>query len=296
LGFETYSQKKTEQINSYILNSLNRCRESVSARFSPLVEAMAYSVEGPGKRLRPLMVLASAEYLGVEENRVLPAACALEYIHTYSLIHDDLPAMDDDDERRGKPSSHKKFGEALAILAGDALLTEAFGQMQRLVEENHFKPAQVLDAVNLLARKAGVGGMVGGQLLDVTTDYTSLNIPELEFIHIHKTGALIKAAILLPPILSGANKTTVEKLRKFGETLGLAYQISDDLLDASESLRYARLPRKNPKPSYTQVMGASEVRSRLNGLIENAIDSIKKTGPAAQPLIHIAEFIRTRKN
>jgi geranylgeranyl diphosphate synthase, type II len=149
VDFDAYSESRIKLINDYIEFSLNRYRRTVSQRFNPLLEAMRYSLEGGGKRLRPLLVLASAEYLGLPGEKVLPAACAIEYIHTYSLIHDDLPAIDDDDFRRGKPSNHKKFGEAVAILAGDTLLTEAFGQMLFLAEHG-FSPQQIVAATELL--------------------------------------------------------------------------------------------------------------------------------------------------
>src|SRR5688572_18502998 len=142
--FDAYSESRVKLVNEYIETNLKRFRGSVSQRFGPLIDAMQYSLEGGGKRLRPLLVIASGECLGVPPEHVLPAAVAMEYIHTYSLIHDDLPALDDDDTRRGKPSNHRKFGEAVAILAGDALLTEAFGLMHQLTEKGKFEPANVL--------------------------------------------------------------------------------------------------------------------------------------------------------
>lgn len=296
MDFESYSEARVGLINGYIEQSLDRFRRKVSQRFVPLIDAMQYSLEGGGKRLRPLLVLASAECLGMKPEQVLPAACAMEYIHTYSLIHDDLPAMDDDDFRRGKPASHKKFGEAVAILAGDALVTEAFGQMFDLKETGGFAPAQVLAAMELLVQYSGLRGMVGGQLLDVTTDHQTYSLPEVEFIHIHKTGALILASVLLPAKLSLAEETKTRQLRRYGETIGLAFQISDDLLDSEAMIRYSRGPRKKPKPSYCQLMSPSEMKEKLNGLIDAAVNSVNGEGERAQPLIKIAEFIRTRKH
>ncbi len=295
MNFEAYSEARIELINRYLDESGSRFRQSVSLRFGPLLDAMQYSLEGGGKRLRPLLVLASAECLGLPPESVLPAACAMEYIHTYSLIHDDLPALDDDDTRRGRPSSHKKYGEAMAILAGDALLTEAFGQVLQLSSTGRYQPAQILGALDLMVQYAGVRGMVGGQVLDVTTDHLTYSLPELEFIHIHKTGALILGSVLLPTRLIPVEEIRLQRLRRYGEAIGLAFQISDDILDAEPSIRYARGPRKKPKPSYGQVMGRTEMREKLNRLIDSAIQAISPEGDRSKPLVGIAEFIRDRK-
>jgi len=296
LTFESYSEPRVKRINDFLDSNLKRFRQSVSQRFSPLVSAMQYSLEGGGKRLRPLLTVASAEVLGVPVEDVLPAACAIEYIHTYSLVHDDLPALDDDDTRRGKPSNHKKFGEAVAILAGDALLTEAFGLMHQLTESKHFEAKNILSGIELLSNFAGVRGMVGGQLLDVSTVHNSYSLPEVEYIHIHKTGAMILASVLMPARLVGAEEPRTKNLRRYGEAVGLAFQISDDILDSEATFRYSRGPRKKPKPSYTQVMSPAEMKQKLNSLIDNATQALKEEGAKAEPLVAIAEFIRTRKH
>jgi geranylgeranyl diphosphate synthase type II len=290
-----FSSSRIKLVNDYLESNLKRFEKSCSQRFEPLIEAMRYSLEGGGKRLRPILTLSAAEALGLNPEDVLPAACALEYIHTYSLIHDDLPALDDDDTRRGKPSSHKRFGEAVAILAGDALLTEAFGQALLLVESHKFQPAQILGVVELLAHHSGVRGMVGGQLLDVTIDTSDASLPEIEFIHIHKTGALILASVLIPTKLTPLDEEKVQSFRRYGEALGLAFQISDDILDSETSVRYSRGVRKKPKPCYTQVMSPAEMRQKLNLLIDHAINSVRYLGDKSQNLVDIAEFIRTRK-
>jgi geranylgeranyl diphosphate synthase type II len=293
--FESYAEDKVKAINQYIDANMSRFRRSVSQRFGTLVDAMQYSLEGGGKRLRPLLVCASAECLGIGMESILPVASAIEYIHTYSLIHDDLPALDDDDMRRGKPSSHKKFGEAVAILAGDALLTEAFGQPLQLLESGRFQPTQVLGVIELLAHYSGARGMVGGQLLDVTTEHLGYSLPEVEFIHIHKTGSLILASVLLPTRLLPIEELRLQRLRRYGEAVGLAFQISDDILDSEATLRYSRGPRKKPKPSYTQVMSPSEMKEKLNRLVDNAVQAVTPEGDRAKPLVGIAEFIRSRK-
>lgn len=294
--FEAYSDSRIQLFNRYLESNLKRFRGQVSQRLWPLLDAMQYSLEGGGKRLRPLLVLASADCVGLQAEHVLPAACAVEYIHTYSLIHDDLPALDDDDTRRGKPSNHKKFGEAVAILAGDALLTEAFSTMYQLSEANRFQPAQVLGAIDLLAQFSGVRGMVGGQLLDVTTEHLNYSLPEVEFIHIHKTGAMILGSVLLPTRLKPLDEPRLRSLRRYGEAVGLAFQISDDILDSEATLRYSRGPRKKPKPSYTQVMSPAEMKQKLNNLIDAAVAAVRPEGERAEALIAIAEFIRTRKH
>jgi len=296
LTFESYSEPRVKRINDFLDSNLKRFSQNVSQRFAPLVGAMQYSLEGGGKRLRPLLAVASAEALGIAIDDVLPAACAIEYIHTYSLVHDDLPALDDDDTRRGKPSNHKKYGEAVAILAGDALLTESFGLMFQLVERKKFKAENILSGIDLLATFAGVRGMVGGQLLDVTTVDLTYSLPEVEFIHIHKTGAMILASVLMPARLIGAEEPRMKNFRRYGECVGLAFQISDDILDTEATLRYSRGARKKPKPSYTQVMSPAEMKQKLNSLIDNAIQALANEGEKAQPLVAIAEFIRTRKH
>jgi geranylgeranyl diphosphate synthase type II len=296
VSFESYSDSRIALFNSFLENNLKKFRTSVSQRFATLIDAMQYSLQSGGKRLRPLLLLASAESLGITAESVWPAAAALEYVHTYSLIHDDLPAIDDDDERRGKPSNHKQFGEAVAILAGDALLTEAFGLMHQLLDGGRFQPAQVLSALELLVSSAGVRGMVGGQYLDVSTTHQSYSLPEVEFIHIHKTGAMILASVMLPTRLQPIQDERLRRLRRYGEAIGLAFQISDDLLDSEATLRYSRGPRKKPKPSYAQLMSPVEMKEKLNWLIDNAVQSVSADGDKAQPLVDIAEFIRTRKH
>lgn len=294
MTFEDYCESRIAQLNAYIDSSLKKTSDSVSQRFGPLIEAMRYTLDGGGKRLRPLLTIASAESLGIESERILPAACAIEFIHTYSLIHDDLPALDDDDIRRGKPSSHKHFGEAVALLAGDALLTEAFHQVLAL-QEKGFNPSQVLGVIQLLSTHAGVGGMVGGQLLDVTVNVPNCTLPELEFIHIHKTGALIVASVLIPTKLLPLEEEKIQRVRRYGEAIGLAFQISDDLLDSKAEIRYSRGPRKKPKPSYLRMMDPKEVREKLETLTETAKHSIQMCGGNTGPLTQIADYIRMRK-
>ncbi len=296
VSFEQFAETNIPLFENFLAGHLAKFRGTCSRQFAPLIDAMSYSLEGGGKRLRPLLLLASCEAIGIKPEDALPAACALEFIHTYSLIHDDLPALDDDDTRRGKPSSHKRFGEAVAILAGDALLTEAFGLMTCLPKGGRFNPAHSLNAMELLIQCSGVRGMVGGQLLDVTAVDNNFTHPEVEFIHIHKTGALILCAVLMPTRLVPMEESKIQRLKRFGETLGLAFQISDDLLDSETSFRYSRGPRKKPKPSYADFMTATEMKERLNGLIDHAVQAVSTEGFRGESLVGIAEFIRHRKN
>lgn len=296
MSFQSISAAWVELVDEAIQKSLIHYRKTASQRFSPLIEAMEYSLAGGGKRFRPLLTLASAECLGLNPKDVLPAAVAIEYIHTYSLIHDDLPALDDDDTRRGKPSNHKKFGEAVAILAGDALLTEAFGQLLQLQENPKFGHAQVLSSLELLISAAGVRGLVGGQFIDITLEQPQFNLPEVEFIHIHKTGAMIVASVLIPARLLGLEEEKLVLLKRYGSALGLAFQISDDILDADSSGRYSRGPRKKTRPAYSELMNRTEMRDLLNQLIDTAIHSIEGWGDKSRSLRDIAEFIRNRKS
>jgi geranylgeranyl diphosphate synthase type II len=296
MSFQSYSAAWAKLVDKSIEGSLNRFRKTASQRFSPLIEAMEYSLTGGGKRFRPLLTLASAECLGLKPEQVLPAAVAVEYIHTYSLIHDDLPALDDDDTRRGKPSNHKKYGEAVAILAGDALLTEAFGQLLHLQEQEGFSPTHILAALELLISAAGVRGLVGGQFIDITLEQAHFNLPEVEFIHIHKTGAMIVASVLLPARLTGLSEEKTILLKRYGSALGLAFQISDDILDAESSGRYSRGPRKKTRPAYSELMNRAEMQDLLNQLVDTAIQSVEPWGDKSGSLRDIAEFIRNRKN
>lgn len=294
-SFGDFVETRVRWFEAYLRTTLDRYRSSSSQRFLPLLDAMAYSLDGGGKRLRPLLMLASAECVGLDPKRILPAACALEFIHTYSLIHDDLPALDDDDVRRGKPSSHKRFGEATAILAGDALLTEAFAEMARLGTDGGFPPKAVVEAICHLAHSAGLRGMVGGQFLDTSLDGRTASLPEIEFIHIHKTGALILASVMLPVKLAETDDATATRLKRFGETAGLAFQISDDVLDAESGLKSHRGFRKRPSPSYADQMTRVELKEKLAALVGAAVESARPLGPNARWLVGLAEFIGSRQ-
>jgi geranylgeranyl diphosphate synthase type II len=262
---------------------------------SRLQEAMSYSLTAGGKRLRPILVLLACEACGGEIDKALPAACAIEMVHTYSLIHDDLPAMDDDDLRRGRPTSHVVFGEALAILAGDGLLTLAFDVLAR-----DMTPASVAAACCAdLARAAGMAGMVGGQVADLEAEgRTSANLEELEAIHHRKTGALLASALTLGARSAIADAATIERLANYGRCLGLAFQITDDLLDvrgSSQTLgKAAQKDSSRGKLTYPSLLGeeASELRARC--LIGEACRWLEPLGDQGRRLEALANFVLER--
>jgi geranylgeranyl diphosphate synthase, type II len=261
-------------------------------------EAMRYSVLAPGKRLRPILVIAGAEAVGGRADDVLDTACALELIHAYSLIHDDLPAMDDDDYRRGRLTNHKVFGEALAILAGDALLTLAF----RLVAQNAARvaPAVVGVVVAEVADAAGTDGMVGGQVVDIESEGKTISGEMLDYIHLHKTAALIRVALRVGAQLAGGRAETVEAISRAGEALGLAFQIVDDILDIEGNLaelgKTAGSDERKQKATYPSLHGLPASKARARELVEETKRLLLPLGPAAEPIRALADFVLERRS
>ncbi len=258
-----------------------------------LAEAMRYSVFAGGKRLRPALVLLSCELCGGDRLSAVPPACAVEMIHTYSLIHDDLPAMDDDDFRRGRPSCHRAFDEATAILAGDALLTLAFDVLaQRPCERSGRLVAE-------LARGAGMAGMLAGQAADMAFQGKAPTAEAVDFIHRHKTAALLASSVRLGAIAAEAPAESVERLGRFGEKLGLAFQIADDALDVqatSEQLgKTAGKDIASGKVTYPAVFGLEESHRRARQLIADALAELAPFGPAADLLRDLAGYVVERK-
>lgn len=263
-----------------------------------LLEAMQYSLDAGGKRLRPVLCLTCAELFGLEPEKAMPFACAIECIHTYSLIHDDLPAMDDDDLRRGKPSNHKKFGEALAILAGDGLLTEAFVLMS---ETAAAVPAErVLAAMGMIARKAGAAGMVGGQALDMAyTGLDSVDLEALRNMHARKTGALILGSCLGGALLAGAVPEDLERIKAYGKAIGVAFQIVDDILDEVGDEQALGKPvgsdREQGKVTYPSLVGLEKSRELAGECVAEALRMLQPyTGNAAAFLGSLAKYIVQR--
>ena len=262
--------------------------------------AIRHSLFAGGKRIRPILAMAAYEAAGGKDGKILPFACALEMIHTYSLIHDDLPAIDNDDYRRGKPTCHKAFGEATAILAGDALLTEAFHLMTSRPswEGLHADGALILDVINRVAHAAGIYGMVAGQVVDIESEGKEVDLPTLQYIHTHKTGAMILASIQMGAKLGGAHEEAYRALTGYGERVGLAFQIADDILNVEGD---PRLLGKNvggdlskKKATYPGVLGLEESKRRAQELVSHAVDALSPLGAEADPLREIASFIVRR--
>ena len=260
--------------------------------------SMRYSVFAGGKRIRPILMMAACEAVGGNPQQVLPAACAIEMIHSYSLIHDDLPAMDDDDFRRGQPTNHKTYGEATAILAGDGLLTEAF----LLLSSPDVWPdvtAEVRrEVIHLLARSAGSRGMVGGQVVDMESEGKSIDLPTLEYIHTHKTGALILAAVESGAILGGADAEPRRALCRYGEAIGLAFQVADDILDIvadqNQLGKDVGSDQKRGKATYPLLLGLDGARQRARELRELAFSALEVFDTSARPLRELASYIVDR--
>ena len=266
-----------------------------------LHKSMRYSVFAGGKRIRPILLLAACEAVGGELSCAVPAACAMEMIHTYSLIHDDLPAMDDDDFRRGTPTNHKVFGEAVAILAGDALLTEAFIAMSSPACATRVPAATLLAVIHEIGRCAGSFGMVGGQVVDMESEgLQEIDLATVQYIHTHKTGALIKASVKAGALLGGADEHALLAMTRYGEAVGLAFQIADDILDiegTTEELgKDAGSDQARGKATYPALMGLSEAKRRAAELVEMALEALAGFDRKSDPLREIATYIVARKS
>jgi len=261
-------------------------------------EAIRYSVFAGGKRLRPILVIAAAEVAGGAMEPVLPTACAFELIHTYSLIHDDLPAMDDDDLRRGRPTSHKVFGEAVAILAGDALFTLGMRLLAESFVQGDSNPALLPQLLAEVTDAAGTVGMIGGQVVDIESEGRVVSPSTLEYIHTHKTGALIRAAVRAGALLSAASEEGLAALTTYGERLGLAFQIVDDILDLEgdqEAMGKAvGSDQRKRKVTYPDFYGLEPSRKMATDLIREAKEALDLFGDKAMPLRTLADFILTR--
>ena len=262
-----------------------------------LHEAMRYAVLDGGKRVRPLLVFAAGELVGAEAARLDIAAAAVELIHAYSLVHDDMPCMDDDVLRRGKPTCHVQYDQATALLVGDSLQTLAF---QLLAEHRLNDDAtRQLDMIKLLAVASGSRGMAGGQAIDLVSVGKSLTLPELEFMHIRKTGALIRAAVLLGAHCGTVTAEKLAKLDRFGKLIGLAFQVVDDVLDcAADTATLGKTAGKdahNDKPTYVTLLGLQAARDMAQQLHREALDNLSEFGEAAQRLRELADFIVLRK-
>ena len=261
-----------------------------------IYEAMRYSLLAGGKRLRPILCLATCNMLGAPESVAMPTACALEMVHTMSLIHDDLPAMDNDDYRRGKLTNHKVYGEDVAVLAGDALLTYAFEHIA--TQTKGASPERVLQVVAQLGKAVGAEGLVGGQIVDLASEGTVVDEETLTYIHMHKTAALLEISVTSGAILAGAAPEAVAQLSRYAQRIGLAFQIVDDVLDiTSTSETLGKSVGKDiaaQKATYPSLWGLEESQRRAEALVAEAISALDDFGEAAEPLRAIAKYITAR--
>jgi geranylgeranyl diphosphate synthase, type II len=263
-------------------------------------EAMRYSLFAGGKRVRPILAIAAAEALGAKTNDLLPLAGSLELIHTYSLIHDDLPAMDDDDRRRGRPTCHKVYGEAIAILAGDGLLNMAFEVLSDPRRTKTVSVNRLLSIIREIGAASGVHGMVGGQVVDMQSEGKEIDFPTLEYIHTHKTGALIRASVRVGALYAKASEKRLKALTRYGESVGLAFQIADDILDITgkqdEIGKDVGSDLKKGKKTFPGFYGLEGSRLRANEVANKAIQSLRDFDRQADPLRELAAYIVNRVN
>jgi geranylgeranyl diphosphate synthase type II len=309
MDIKIYLKDKRDLIDAYLTSYF----EAPSAP-PELHEAMKYSLLAGGKRIRPILAMASYEACGKDAKEIIPQASSLELIHTYSLIHDDLPAMDDDDLRRGKPTNHKMFGEAMAILAGDALLTEAFFMMTNTetrdagcriqdVSANTRRASvshrAVLRSVREVAMAAGACGMVGGQAQDILSEDSEPDMETLEFIHSHKTAALIAASVRMGPILANGGRNRLRDLTTYGECIGLAFQVVDDILDIEGTTEELGKPagsdNKKKKLTYPSIFGIEGARRKAKELISASVEALRSFSSDADPLREIAGYLGKRR-
>ena len=295
MDIKKYLQEKGDIVN----NALDRLLPGEDEFPQKLHKAMRYSVFAGGKRIRPVLVMASAETFGGLTDSIIDIACAVELIHTYSLIHDDLPAIDNDDMRRGMPTCHKVFGEAMAILAGDALLASAFDVMANTHASTDEERLLLLKTIQEIARAAGSTGMVGGQVVDIESEGKDVAFPVLEYIHIHKTGELILASIRAGAIMKNAGDKELEAMTRYGEAIGLAFQIADDILDVEgnkeDTGKNVGGDAKKEKVTYPSILGIEESKKRARELTDIALASVEGFGKKAEPLKEIAKYIVARR-
>lgn len=288
-----------EERKTLVEEALKKFMPEPSGLAGDVIRAMNYSLFAGGKRIRPILCIAGAEAVGGSADDVLPVACATELIHSYSLIHDDLPLMDNDDLRRGKPTNHKVFGEAVALLAGDGLLTLAFNLMAGYGVDKKVEKTALLRVIDLIASAAGYKGMVGGQVVDISYEGKDPEPAVVEYIHTHKTGAMIAASVTAGTILAGGNKEEVKSINRYGQQVGLAFQIADDILNIEGDRRAMGKEigsdKVRGKITYPSVFGITESKNIQKRLIEQAIESLNRFDNRAEPLRELARYIIKRK-
>lgn len=294
MDIKSYLKDKQTLVDSFF-------RELYGKEHHPpvLQEAMRYSLFAGGKRIRPILALAAYETCGGDPQDIVPYASALELIHTYSLIHDDLPAMDNDDLRRGKPTNHKVYGEAIAILAGDALLTEAFSILSDTSLSSKVSIPHLMGALREVALASGLDGMVAGQVQDILSENKEPDSETLQFIHSHKTGALLRASARIGPILYGSSQAVIDALTAYGNSIGLAFQVIDDILDiegdTEEMGKTAGSDEKISKMTYPRFYGLQKSRDIAQNLIADAKAALSLFSSEADPLREIADYLLIRR-
>jgi geranylgeranyl diphosphate synthase, type II len=294
MDIKTYLSRKKELVDK----TLEKLVPPADAFPASVHEAMRYSLFAGGKRVRPILALAAAEALGAKTAELLPVAGALELVHTYSLIHDDLPAMDNDDYRRGMATCHKVYGEAVAILAGDGLLTLAFEVLSDPRRLKAVPAARLVAIIREISNASGVSGMVGGQVVDMESEGRDVDFPTLEYIHTRKTGALIRASIRTGALYAKAGKRQFTALTHYGELIGLAFQIADDILDITGKREVtgkdAGSDIKKGKKTFPAFYGLEESRRRAMEVADKAVASLQGFGRSADPLRELAKYIVNR--
>ena len=291
-------------LKAYLANRAQRINQALEAILKTadkpdrLLQAMSYALMAGGKRIRPILCLAAAETIDGDPQEVMPAACALEMIHTYSLIHDDLPAMDDDDMRRGQPTCHKAFDEATAILAGDALLTLAFQMLSSIAINKAEHAAKWLRVIQLISHAAGYCGMIQGQMLDMASEKKQLSLAELKSMHRLKTGALIEASVRCGAELAGVNSTQIQMLERYAQNIGLAFQVTDDILnvegDPEIMGKAVGTDEQRHKTTYPALLGLTQSKEFADQLVDTALSALDAFDQKAEPLRAIARYIRHR--
>ncbi len=294
INVKSYLATKRELVDRKLDSLLKYFPKSIT----PLEESIRYSVLSGGKRLRPILMIASTEAFAGKDETVLPIACALEMIHTYSLIHDDLPCMDDDSLRRGVPTNHNVYGEAVAILAGDALLTDAFNLVIKEGLSAGIRPKILVEVVAELSHAAGSNGMIRGQAIDLALEgINDVSVDQVEKMHLLKTGALIEVAVIIGAKLGGASDKEIKKLSTYAKSLGLAFQIMDDVLDVEggkDTGKETGADVRNKKITYPELVGLKKSKKKAEDLTKRALKSIKDLDDKATPLREIAIYLSNR--
>lgn len=293
-NLKSYLNKKVKQVNGVLQDILQE-----SSNSSRILKAMKYALMAGGKRIRPVLCIAAAEAVGNESPNVLKAACALEVVHTYSLIHDDLPAMDDDDLRRGKPTCHIAFDEATAILAGDALLTLAFQILSSIECKTRIDMVRLLRIIHTISSAAGYKGMIEGQMRDLSSENSRLDIEDLSTMHALKTGALIEASVNTGILLGGGSEKQIQQLGIYATNIGLAFQVTDDILnvegDAELMGKAIGTDEIRNKSTFPSLLGINESKIFKKKLINNALQALDNFDSRSDPLRAIASYIIERK-